>query len=293
MARLLLYGSASLAYAQSCYWPAETQANSNWTPCDASKSASHCCHAEDLCLNNGYCFAQAGSGNGFPNRLVRGACTDRSWQSGSCPQYCADVSAGGEQTIALVQDEANGRFCCGFGTLFFDGSNCTTATRGSNAPFNLHPELAILDRSNGATTLSTAAVATAASGVTASTVTSTVVVTASAGSAITAPASATASTGSTSVVAVGAGIAVPLGILLIAVSAIAVILWRRNKRLTQQMDQKERQYQNQSAYDKKDVQSSYDTQRAALLPVSEVDGTSIVPELAANERGLKRGRSGK
>ncbi|KAK0292111.1 hypothetical protein LTR35_001540 [Friedmanniomyces endolithicus] len=288
MARLLLYGFVSLAYAQSCYWPAETQADSNWTPCDASQNVSHCCHAEDLCLNNGYCFAQAGSGNGFPNRLVRGACTDRSWQSSSCPQYCADVSAGGEQTIALVQDEANGWFCCGFGTLFFNGSNCTTATRGSNAPFNLHPELAILDRSNGATTLSTAAGATAVTGGTASTVTSTVVVTANAASL-----GATGSGGSTSVVAVGAGVAVPLGILLIAVSAIAVLLWRRNKRLIQQMDQKDRQYQAQSAYDTKDVQSAYDTQRAALLPVSEVDGTSIVPELAANERGLKRGRSGK
>ncbi|KAK1094046.1 hypothetical protein LTR48_001121 [Friedmanniomyces endolithicus] len=185
-------------------------------------------------------------------------------------------------------DEANGWFCCGYGTLFFDGSNCTTATRGSNAPFNLHPELAILDRSNGATTLSTAAGTTAATGGTASTITSTVTMTASAASA-----PATASSGSTSVVAVGAGIAVPLGILLIAVSAIAVILWRRNKRLIQQMDQKERQYQAQSAYDKKDLHFPYDTQRAALLPVSEVDGTSIVPELAANERGLKRGRSGK
>ncbi|KAK0998887.1 hypothetical protein LTR54_009327 [Friedmanniomyces endolithicus] len=173
-------------------------------------------------------------------------------------------------------------------TLFFDGSNCTTATRGSNAPFNLHPELAILDRSNGATTLSTAAGTTAATGDTASTVTSTVTMTASAASA-----PATAGTSSTSVVAVGAGIAVPLGILLIAVSAIAVISWRRIKRLIQQMDQKERQYQAQSAYDKKDLHFPYDTQPAALLPVSEVDGKSIVPELAANERGLKRGRSGK
>ncbi|TKA82259.1 hypothetical protein B0A55_01698 [Friedmanniomyces simplex] len=285
MARLLAYGFVSFAYAQTCYWPDGTQTETNWTPCDASKSVTSCCDAADLCLNNGYCFSQAGNGNGFPNRLVRGACTDKSWKSGSCPQYCSDISTGGQQTIALVQDEANGYFCCGFGTLFFDGSNCTTGTRGSTTPFSLDPEIAIFNRSDGSTAFSTCAVAAGATNVLTSTVTSTVSVTAT-------TASASGSSNPTSVVAVGAGVAIPLGVLLVAVAGIAIILWRRNKKLVQQLEEKERAYEARMGIDQKSYPSYGAEQRGQLL-VSEVDGTSIVPELDAGEHGVKRGSMGK
>jgi len=91
---LSIFISLPVAYAQDdrkCYWPDTTQVgyyhglshklNYTFRPCD-SEGESACCAEGEVCLTNGLCFgATVGS-------VYRGACTDRSWNSAACPQYC-------------------------------------------------------------------------------------------------------------------------------------------------------------------------------------------------------------
>ncbi|KAF4222367.1 hypothetical protein CNMCM5878_005649 [Aspergillus fumigatiaffinis] len=69
--------------AQTCYFPNGQQAI-NDTACTAN-SVSICCQRGATCLGNGLCFDPFGSAVGG---YIRGSCTDRSWQSSNCPQYC-------------------------------------------------------------------------------------------------------------------------------------------------------------------------------------------------------------
>ena len=68
-----------------CYSPDGTVQDSD-SPCNVSLEESACCNDADICLDNGLCLPQALQSNSF----YRGSCTDQSWQSGECPQYCAD-----------------------------------------------------------------------------------------------------------------------------------------------------------------------------------------------------------
>ena len=74
------------AIAQTCYFPDKTVAERD-TPCHTPTGggASSCCAEGDICLDNNLCMSQTGY-LGFS----RGTCTDISWQSGNCSQYCAD-----------------------------------------------------------------------------------------------------------------------------------------------------------------------------------------------------------
>ena len=83
---LLFIGRASRISAQTCYFPDGSQSYRD-TPCGPSSAnqASACCAYLDVCLNNGLCLSQGGS-----EVVSRGSCTDGSWQSGDCPQYCQD-----------------------------------------------------------------------------------------------------------------------------------------------------------------------------------------------------------
>ena len=67
----------------TCYYPSGT--TSPDTPCRSDDVASSCCAHTDTCLSNGLCLAQGGS-----ELISRGSCTDESWQSPKCPQYCSD-----------------------------------------------------------------------------------------------------------------------------------------------------------------------------------------------------------
>jgi hypothetical protein len=65
-----------------CYYP-----NGEWSekdfPCDPDAETSVCCWGLPgvACLSNKLCVNPNGS-------IVRGSCTDQSWLSGDCPQYC-------------------------------------------------------------------------------------------------------------------------------------------------------------------------------------------------------------
>lgn len=94
-----------MANAQTCYYPDGSVA-SNDSPCRSSsvgEGPSACCDPADICLNNGLCLAQWGG-----EVISRGSCTDRSWQSPACSQYCAD----GKSFTQRFGNLFNRRFRC-------------------------------------------------------------------------------------------------------------------------------------------------------------------------------------
>lgn len=67
-----------------CYYPNGNEAKDN-IPCDPDAEVSACCGVADInghaCLTNTLCLG----GNG---KIIRGTCTDKSWNSPDCPQWC-------------------------------------------------------------------------------------------------------------------------------------------------------------------------------------------------------------
>ncbi|KAG2164233.1 hypothetical protein JADG_003972 [Aureobasidium aubasidani] len=179
-----------------------------------------CVHLDNetsLCLDNGYCFNQ---GNKYGSRISRGGCTDRSWNSDACPQYCQTTISDGGISISLVSESENdSKFCCGVG---YDSSSqlcLANSTSNSFRPFSIDIGVAILNRTSGATTL----------GNTTSEVTT--------GNTTTAAASPSSQGPHVNIgIAIGAGAGAAVGILL--VSAAIIFLCRFRKRQTHQSFQK-------------------------------------------------------
>jgi len=81
---LLLYlVTLSRAANVACYFPDNSVAI-NDTACTEA-TVSTCCQAGATCLDNGLCFDPFGSAVGG---YIRGSCTDKTWASVDCPQYC-------------------------------------------------------------------------------------------------------------------------------------------------------------------------------------------------------------
>ena len=71
--------------AQQCYFPDGSKSPDTLCRPQSSGQASVCCGNADVCLDNSLCLAQRGYG-----AISRGSCTDPTWQSDGCPQYCQD-----------------------------------------------------------------------------------------------------------------------------------------------------------------------------------------------------------
>ena len=176
-----ILGKVSTISAQTCFFPNGDVASRD-RPCRASSSdqASACCAYMDVCLDNNLCLAQQG------NEVVsRGSCTDQSWQSGACPQYCQDgkfshplfqvqgsscrhapycfdydlyktdlrskfcviVNPNLGASIYPFQNDTS--FCCGPGNS--STNTCFRATRGSYTPFHVEAGRVIFNRTSGST----------------------------------------------------------------------------------------------------------------------------------------------
>ncbi|KAF7188005.1 hypothetical protein HII31_10677 [Pseudocercospora fuligena] len=203
-----IFASVALS-ATTCYFPDGTEA-ANFTTCNAGAANAACCTSSDACLSNGYCLQQ----DGLSNRIIRGSCTDKTFDSSACPQQCKDVAPNVPISIYLAYDaEPQGNFCCR--TAYNVTSNsCTTSTEDSTDPFQLSAGTVIYDRATGAqlpeTWNDTTPVATVMT--------------------VTATPSAGAQKSSSNITAVAAGIAVPLGVLLLAALAGCGILWKQLQR---------------------------------------------------------------
>ena len=74
--------------AASCYFPDTTEASHDF-PCYPDRDISVCCGPGFACLPNGICEVTAAAVNpGVSYPLVRGSCTDKTWASTACPQFC-------------------------------------------------------------------------------------------------------------------------------------------------------------------------------------------------------------
>ena len=71
--------------AQQCYFPDGSKSNDTLCRPQSSDQASACCGDTNVCLDNGLCLAQIGYA-----AITRGSCTDPTWQSDGCAQYCQD-----------------------------------------------------------------------------------------------------------------------------------------------------------------------------------------------------------
>lgn len=79
----------ALTASSPCYFPSGEQLDDH-TPCNQNASVSHCCKHSDACISNGYCFQQGGQRADWGLRIARSSCTDRSFNSEKCPQFCKD-----------------------------------------------------------------------------------------------------------------------------------------------------------------------------------------------------------
>ena len=96
-----LPGRDSMPDTQMCYYPDGTVAQGD-TPCHSSSigdGSSACCAAAHICLSNGLCLH-----TNVQEAIARGSCTDKTWQSLECAEYCSDRKP---------QLEGGPRFCLG------------------------------------------------------------------------------------------------------------------------------------------------------------------------------------
>ncbi|KAF2239854.1 hypothetical protein EV356DRAFT_571947 [Viridothelium virens] len=208
---------------QACYYPNGTSGiDSGYTPCDASAEFSACCEATDICVSNGYCFQQSTAENAWNNRLARGLCTDPSWDSTSCPQFCKDVTSYSTNSVVLVIDAPVGQYCCGLsGSSGFNSTTgqCFQSTLSSpdrpygTEPFTLNEGQVIYNRSNGATLPENMQK-------------NTTIITPAAANGTCAEYSGNGS----NIAKTTAGSAVPLGVLLLAASTAVLFLLKKVKR---------------------------------------------------------------
>ena len=222
---ICILGNAVIANAQTCYYPDSSIASLH-TPChalSAGDGASACCHYADICLSNGLCLSQLGT-----EVVHRGSCTDPSWQSPECSQYCYDGKCLSERSRNLFNKrlqyglilrlilllQSNGAV----GRLYISSiisriNGCSAVARviqttthawmpPKQAPhrFRLKREQVIFDRTSGST---------------------------SSNNTIAAPVTTSASASSSKTgTAIGAGISALLGVLLLVTLRL---LWREKK----------------------------------------------------------------
>ncbi|KAF1818452.1 uncharacterized protein K489DRAFT_94236 [Dissoconium aciculare CBS 342.82] len=107
-----------------CYWPDGTKFT-DYPACDvqAKDGFSNCCGNSDMCTTNGFC-----KWNFFANSslLWRNGCTDPSWNSPNCAQYCKTDRATGKlsNTPQLVVACSQTTYCCS--TYAFNASALPT-----------------------------------------------------------------------------------------------------------------------------------------------------------------------
>ncbi|THW47840.1 hypothetical protein D6D25_04281, partial [Aureobasidium pullulans] len=109
--------------AQTCYYP-DGLTPSDDIPCNSNAATSSCCPTGSFCMDNGLCF-----GGGV---VSRASCSDQSWASAECAQYCTDVNA--STSISLTACDASSRtFACGLNNTQCSNTHSTFTMKDGNA----------------------------------------------------------------------------------------------------------------------------------------------------------------
>ena len=82
-----------------CYYPDGSAAND--TACFPQNAVSFCCGYGYACLENQICSATSSVQSSNPS-LIRGSCTDSTWKSSACPQFCLNAVDSEHQPSASV-----------------------------------------------------------------------------------------------------------------------------------------------------------------------------------------------
>lgn len=182
--------------------------------------------------------------------------------------------------VSLAEDTSDGGFCCG--AYNTSNSLCINQSGDSNRPFGIDRGLIIVNRTDGTTWYGTNAVVsplgndTLEDGPDASVVTVQATVTAPAEKSNIAP--------------VAAGIAVPLGVLLLAALAAAGVFWKKTrdlKREVSQLSAREHSVPGYSSNGYQPVQTqhgTYNELNSEGRHILEADGRNEVKELPSTRQ---------
>jgi len=115
---VLILATTASSFVDECYYPdGSAPADYSFVACNNSAVSACCVPSEgDICLANGLC-QDVSDGSVF-----RGACTDQTWKSSSCPQICVK---GYESDWTYATQCASGAFVCGGD--YCPGDNSTTS----------------------------------------------------------------------------------------------------------------------------------------------------------------------
>jgi hypothetical protein len=108
---LLTLISKVCCQGNSCYYPDGSSAASD-TPCFSTSGASVCCGDGFACLANGICQVTSFAFISNPDlnkqiNYYRGSCTDQTWSSSSCPQFCIGTQYAGMYRDTIWQPTAH------------------------------------------------------------------------------------------------------------------------------------------------------------------------------------------
>ncbi|KAF2083940.1 hypothetical protein K490DRAFT_69272 [Saccharata proteae CBS 121410] len=95
---------------RTCYYPNGVQSNAS--PCFPDQPVSACCGPGFICYSDGLCAPGPEDRRTYQYKIYRSGCTDRSWNSSSCPSVClgTDDNLEAGQGIATCGESS---FCCG------------------------------------------------------------------------------------------------------------------------------------------------------------------------------------
>jgi len=279
----------ALTATSRCYNPDGSLAASGNYPCFLGQENSPCCGGGQVCEASGLCKVPDSVG---VSDLIRGTCTDSSWQSNECPQYCLQATTGGTNLISCQNvtssdldfccDHTNG--CCDSGIARFQvADNVDVITLGASGALS-----SVVDpTSSSASSQTTPAAASTTSTKESSTITS---------STTTAPIAATSSSSSLPTISSGfvasglsggakAGIGIGCGIagLGLIIGVVYFLLMRRKKSRAAELDG-----------NREGVPGTVEIGEG--IPVSELEHGNrnatgeVLDYYAAQKRGLLRGR---
>ena len=80
--------TSALTVQSACYNPDGSLAQGNF-PCFLDQENSPCCGSNTICEDSGLCKVEDSTG---VSDLIRGTCTDSTWDSAECPTYCMGLS---------------------------------------------------------------------------------------------------------------------------------------------------------------------------------------------------------
>ena len=257
----------SLVTASTCFYPSGAEASQDFV-CNPLAKTSFCCGLGYACLGNKLCVRTAEATDNNPALFNRGSCTDQTFESPDCPQFCNE--AGGESQISpcsrisLTRSLANRNggsglfncsqpslYCCaglgcdcdiGNGLSTILGSTSTTTvipnpsavTSVTYSPFTSTTTRRISTNTPSVSTSTSSLGKTSSSSISLPTLPTSTGSTSSCPTRVSHHHETTKGSGSSTALKAGLGVGVPVGI--IATTVAVIFMWRRSRRQPRSQD---------------------------------------------------------